>query len=200
MQGQKLVTSGPQLEMVKRCVSRIVAVCDEPDFPWEVNLIDAPEVVNATAWPGGKVAVYTGILPVCETETGLAVVIGHEIAHAVARHGTERVSRQSGVDVLISEFAGDYAGLAQELSGLVVGLPWSRSFETEADEIGLIYMARAGYDPQESVRFWKRMDELSSGAPPEFLSTHPAHATRVSNLKEWMPRARKEYKAAIAGQ
>jgi predicted Zn-dependent protease len=195
----KLADNHPQAGMVKEVVERLVAVAQkdvETQFDWEVHIIDAPETVNAWCMPGGKMAVYTGILPVTKDATGLAVVMGHEIGHAVARHGTERMSQQLGADVLLAYLAGEYAGIAGQVAQLAVFLPWGRKQELEADHIGIMYMARAGYDPRESVEFWQRMSQGSQGAPPEFLSTHPSDASRIAQLQELMPQALQEFQAA----
>jgi predicted Zn-dependent protease len=197
----KLVTAGPERDMVVRAMTRLSAVSDDAGYEWEVSLIDDDAQVNAFALPGGKMAVYTGLLPVAETETGLAVVMGHEIAHVIARHGTERMTSSLGLETLLS-FAniGDYASLASAGLEFLVNRPFGRSQESEADEIGLVYMARAGYDPREAVAFWERMEQLSSGGGgPEFLSTHPAHETRVERLKEKLPEAMEIWRAAGGG-
>ncbi len=194
---EKLVTSGPELAMVERAMQRLVAVADDAGYAWEVRLIDNDEIVNAFALPGGKMAVYTGILPVCQDENGLAVVMGHEIGHVVARHGAQRMSQAAGVDLIFQLWNG---GQSEELARLAVQygveLPYGRSHESEADHIGLIYLARAGYDPQRAVEFWQRMAEGSGESPPEFLSTHPSHETRIRQLEELMPEAERERQAA----
>jgi predicted Zn-dependent protease len=196
----KIVSSGPKREMVERAMTRLSAVADDPGYEWEVNLIEDPDTVNAFALPGGKMAVYTGILPVCATETGLAVVMGHEIGHVVARHGTERMTSSLGVESVLSLLhLGDYASLAQMGLDVFINLPFGRAQESEADEIGLIYMARAGYDPREAVAFWERMESLSSDGGPEFLSTHPSHETRIERLKEKLPEALDVWRAAGGG-
>ncbi|TAJ21367.1 MAG: M48 family peptidase [Planctomycetota bacterium] len=200
LKGAKLVTSGAQKEMVERVMKRISAVTDAPGFQWEVRLIDEPKTVNAFCMPGGKMAVYTGILPVAQTETGLAVVMGHEIAHAVARHGTERVSQemllQTGLGLALQNAKESTQALALVGKELLVSLPWGRMQESEADHIGLMYMARAGYDPREAVEFWKRMGALGGSGTPQFLSTHPSDETRASQLKKLMPKALAEYEKA----
>ena len=194
---ERTVRSGPRWQMVKNCFDRITAVADDPGWEWEVVLLDNDATVNAFALPGGKMAVYTGIIPVAQTEEGLAVVMGHEIGHVVAQHGTERMTQSMGLEVVTALLSGnEYAQLAQGALQYGVALPFGRSQESEADEIGLIYMARAGYDPRESVAFWQRMAQLSGGGPPEFLSTHPSHETRATRLEELMPRALREYEQA----
>lgn len=173
-------------------------------FAWEFNLIDEP-TVNAWCMPGGKVAFYTGILPVCKDEAGVAVVMGHEVAHAIANHGRERMSQQMVAQVGVQSLGalmGQNPTLGNELLMQAVGagtglgmLKFSRQHESEADKMGLIFMALAGYDPQEAPKFWERMAALSGGqAPPEFMSTHPSSETRVRDLNTWMPDAMKYYK------
>jgi len=174
-------------------------------YAWEFNLIE-DDVVNAWCMPGGKVAFYTGIMPVCKDETGVAVVMGHEVAHAVANHGRERMSQGLAANMglgTISAAMGQNPTLTQELLLQSVGvgtqlgmLKFSRTHESEADEIGLIFMAMAGYDPREAPKFWGRMEEQSKGGqrPPEFLSTHPHPETRINDLKAQMQNAMKYYK------
>ncbi len=174
------------------------------DYQWEFNLIESDEV-NAWAMPGGKVVVYSGLLPVAKTEAGLAVVMSHEIAHAVAKHGDERMSQallaQLG-GVALSEALKDKPEKTQNLwlsvygVGAQVGvlLPYSRTQESEADHLGLIFMAMAGYDPNEAIDFWERMSaQKSGGAPLEFLSTHPSDRTRIRNMKELISEAMEYY-------
>jgi predicted Zn-dependent protease len=173
-------------------------------YAWEFNLIDSKEV-NAWCMPGGKVVVYSGILPVCQDEAGLAVVMGHEIAHAVAEHGNERMSQgllaQLGSTAL-SVALKDQPEATQNLwmtafgAGAQLGvlLPFSRTQESEADHLGLIFMAMAGYDPSTAVSFWQRMSAEGGAAPPEFLSTHPADATRIRDIEANMPEAMRYYK------
>lgn len=203
--GADLVRSGPDLEMVQRVGARIAEVSHRPDFQWEFNLIRDDAMVNAFCLPGGKVAVYTGILPVAKTEAGLATVMGHEIGHAIARHGGQRMTNQlafqiggMGLAALLKEknpATRDLLLSAYGVGGQVgVLLPFSRSHESEADHIGLVYMAKAGYDPREAISFWQRMEAASGGgAPPEWISTHPSHESRVGHLEELMPEALKHY-------
>jgi predicted Zn-dependent protease len=201
LQGAPTVSSGSQYTMVKRVFDRIVAVADDPGFEWEVKLVEDSNMVNAWAMPGGKMAVYTGILPVTQTETGLAVVMGHEIGHAVARHGTERISQQVGISALLDFLAGQ--GTSAQWSpylSLGVFLPWGRKQELEADLIGLMYMARAGYDPREASLFWQRMSQLSGGnEPPKFLSTHPSDETRIAQIEDNMKKALKVWNKSRQG-
>ncbi len=177
-------------EMVRRVGSRIAAVSGA-EFDWEFNVLDAPDQVNAFALPGGKVAIYTGILPVLQNEAALAAVIGHEVAHVTAQHSAERISQTmlvqlglAAADLSLKD--GKQRGMLMGLLGLgaQVGvlLPFSRLEESEADEIGLHYMAEAGYDPREASELWKRMGAAGGAAPPELLSTHPASETRVLDL------------------
>jgi predicted Zn-dependent protease len=178
---------------------------DLKNYKWEFNLIEDDKTVNAWCMPGGKVAFYTGILPITRNETGIAVVMGHEIAHAIAKHGNERMSQG-----LLTQLGG--AALSVALStqpaatsnlfmtaygvGAQVGflLPYSRVHESEADRIGLILMAKAGYDPREAVPFWRRMNEKGGARPPELLSTHPAPETRIKQIEALLPEALKYYR------
>jgi predicted Zn-dependent protease len=176
-------------------------VADRPDFQLEFRVIDKDEA-NAFALPGGKVAVYTGILSYTKTEAGLAVVMGHEVAHALARHGAERMSQSTAANAVIglgAAVAGiQNPAIMQAISaayGIGVALPFGRSQESEADHIGLILMAKAGYDPQEAVPFWQRMSSgQGRSGPPAFLSTHPSGETRIRQLQEWMPEALSHYR------
>ena len=174
-------------------------------YKWEFNLVEDPQV-NAWCMPGGKVVVYTGILPVTKDETGLAVVLGHEIAHAIAEHGNERMSQgllQQLGGVALSVALKDEPETTQAIFytaygvGTTVGimLPYSRTQESEADHLGLIFMAMAGYNPNTAVEFWQRMADMKGGQePPEFLSTHPSDQTRINDIKKWLPDAMKYYK------
>jgi len=203
-----------QAAMVKRIGSRVQTALEQilreqnqssaiQGFKWEYNLVESKDV-NAWCMPGGKVVVYTGLLPITQNEAALAIVMGHEIAHAVARHGGERASQQmvasgllqaGGVVVgqnptLVNQIVLQAAGAGTQLGML----SHSRSQESEADEIGLYVAALAGYDPQESVRLWQRMANASKGSkPPEFLSTHPSESTRISRLQKLMPKAMEYY-------
>src|SRR4030043_1094303 len=172
-------------------------------YLWEFNTVDSKEV-NAWCMPGGKVVVYTGLLPVTQNETALAIVLGHEIAHSVIKHGNERMSQamvqQMGgmaLEVALAQkpqetqdlFMTTY-GIGSQLGAM---LPWSRQQESEADRFGLIFAAMAGYDPQEAIPFWQRMSEAGGGRPPEFLRTHPSRAPRLRKLKQFIPEALKYY-------
>lgn len=174
-------------------------------YQWEFNLIDNKDV-NAWCMPGGKVVVYTGLLPVTQNEAALAVVMGHEIAHAIARHGNERMSQGVmqqlggvGLSVALANKPAETQNLFLQSYGIgstVLGtLPFSRKQETEADKFGLIFSAMAGYNPNEAIPFWQRMAKASSGQkPPEFLSTHPSDETRIANMQKFIPEAMKYYK------
>lgn len=177
-------------------------------YKWEFNLIDDKQV-NAWAMPGGKVVVYTGILPITQNENGLAVVMAHEVAHAIARHGSERMSQGLVAEMggmALSEAVASKPAATQELfmrsygmaANVGVLLPYSRLHESEADHLGLIFMAMAGYDPHGAVDFWQRMADQANGAnkPPEFLSTHPADQTRINSIKSRLPEAMQYYKPA----
>ena len=174
-------------------------------FVWEYNLVNDP-AINAWAMPGGRIVVYTGLLGVTKNEAALAAVIGHEISHAIFKHGNERMSQglaqQLGGAALSIALANQPAQ-TQNLFNTAYGigtnvgvlLPFSRKQESEADRYGLIWMAMAGYNPQEAIPLWERMEAASSGnRPPEFLSTHPSENTRMTNLRKWMPEALKYYK------
>ena len=174
------------------------------DYQWEFNLVDE-DVPNAWCMPGGKVVVYSGLLPLTKDEAGLAVVMGHEIAHAIARHGNERMSQELAVQMggvalsaAIQEKPEETQALFMAAYGIgtQVGamLPYSRLHESEADKMGLIFMAMAGYNPEVAIPFWERMSQKGGQKPPEILSTHPADETRIANLKEFMPEALKYYK------
>lgn len=186
---------------VKRVAQRIIAVSDKPELPWEVKVIEEQQA-NAFALPGGKIAVYTGILPITKDDAGLAAVIGHEVGHVLAHHSAERVSQQmiaQGLGGALAQGLGANPQLGQQVVGLAVQglqLPWGRQQESEADHIGLILMAKAGYDPHAARELWARMAAASQGTsrPPEFLSTHPSEETRIKQIEGWMPEAMKYYK------
>ena len=199
--------SGKQA-LLERVGRRVAAVVQLPGAQWEFVLFDQPEEANAFCLPGGKVGVYTGILPITRDEAGLATVIGHEVAHAVARHGAERVSEQlliesggQALDVVLASRSPQWRGVVLGAYGVGsnvgVVLPHSRSQELEADRLGLLYMARAGYDPREAIAFWKRFgayqQKRGDSKPLEFLSTHPLDETRIKALEQRMPQAVVEY-------
>jgi len=217
-----VISQGPlskdagQTALVKRVGTRIQKAVEEymasqgrsaelNGFNWEFNLIDDPKTVNAWCMPGGKVAFYTAIMPVCKDEVGVAVVMGHEVAHAIANHGAERMSDQLVAQIgleAVSGALGSNPTLANEILLQAVGmgtelglLKFSRTHESEADHMGLIFMAMAGYDPSHAPEFWKRMASMSGGSDvPEFMSTHPSDETRIADLNKRMPQAMKYYK------
>jgi metalloendopeptidase OMA1, mitochondrial len=200
--------------MLNRVAPRVAKASGE-DFQWEWILIDSPEI-NAWCMPGGKMAVYTGIMPVLQNEAALAAVLGHEVAHATKRHGKQRYARAirgnlaglviggatavGGALFCQSDTCRHLTSLGGALGGFAVAFfdrKFSRADESEADRAGQIYMARAGYDPAEAINLWIRMDQASGGkAPPEFMSTHPAGATRRKNLADWLPETQKIYQSA----
>jgi predicted Zn-dependent protease len=173
------------------------------NFSWEFNLIDDPQV-NAFCMPGGKIVVYSGILPVTQNEAGLAVVIGHEVAHAIAKHANERMSQQMlaqfgavGLGAIMSRSSSAAQSLGQTVFGLgaqyAVMMPYGRQQELEADHVGLILMAIAGYSPEVAVPFWEKMSQHGGSSIPEFLSTHPADATRIAGIRSKLPEAMEYY-------
>ncbi len=210
----KISTNAQWTAMVQRVSQRIAAASGEP-FQWEVVLLDNPEP-NAWCMPGGKMAVYTGIMPILENEAALAAVMGHEVAHATLRHGKDRYARSVrgsliGLGLTVGSIvAGQFicktqmCKLAFAAGGAAGGLAvtffdrkFSREDETSADQEGQIYMARAGYDPSEASKVWERMERASGGkGPPEWTSTHPKNERRRNNLQNWLPAANAEYQKA----
>jgi len=214
----KLSNDPMKVQMVRRVGERIAKASEEflreskmvediKNYKWEFNLIEDDKVANAWCMPGGKVAVYTGILPLTQDETGLAVVMGHEVAHAMAKHGNERMSEALlvqlggvGLSVALAQkpaqtqqiFLGVY-GVGSQVGFM---LPYSRLHESEADRIGLVLMAKARYDPREAVPFWERMNQKGGSRPLEFLSTHPAPETRIKDIKTHIPEAMQYYKSS----
>ena len=190
--------------LIKQTGSRIAKVSAMPNLDWEFNLIESDQQ-NAFALPGGKVAVYSGLLPIAMNEAGLAAVMSHEIAHVIARHGAQRMTQQfilaAGLmttSISLKNSKQKKLIMAALGVGVVYGLtlPFSRTNEAEADQIGLTYMARAGYDPNEAVRFWKRFADIKgSNEAPEFLSTHPADKKRIASINRYMTRAKIDYNA-----
>lgn len=214
LKGNKISADQAHIEMVRRVGKKIQAAVETymaenkladrlAGYKWEFNLVESAEV-NAWCMPGGKVVVYTGILPITRDEDGLAVVLGHEIAHAVAEHGNERMSQgmltQLGSTAL-SEMIKDKPDQTKQLwnsafgAGVQVGalLPFSRLHESEADHLGLIFMAMAGYNPEHAAEFWRRMAEQGGKKQPEFMSTHPADAKRVDQIRKELPEALRYY-------
>jgi predicted Zn-dependent protease len=196
---EQVSTQAGPAELIERVGRRLAAVSGRPDEAWEFKLL-ASDQANAFCLPGGKVAVSEGLLPICEHEAGLAVVMSHEMAHVLARHGEERLSQQGavkGAGGWLERSARDRwraaYGLTTQNSAL---LPYSRQQEAEADSIGLTLLARAGYDPAEAPRFWERFAQASGSQPPAFCSMHPSDAQRVAHLRSLLPQALALYQAA----
>jgi predicted Zn-dependent protease len=201
----RIVSSGAAYAQVQRVAKRIEAVAarDKPSFVWKVSLLRKKEA-NAYCLPGGKIVVYTGILPVTRSDAGLATVLGHEVAHATAEHAAERIEREHLTRVAAAIIAGGVAFTPSQyvhvlaalgVGGSVASLPFTRGQESEADHIGLVYMARAGYRPDEALAFWKRMLRASKGKePPEIASDHPSDQHRIEQIQKWLPEAEREYK------
>jgi predicted Zn-dependent protease len=219
---QARLSENPEInEMVQRVGQRIAKAANKPEYVWEFAVIQDDKMINAFALPGGKVAIFTGILKHTQNEAGLATVMGHEVAHALQRHGVERMSR-SIIDQIvqlgaIGAASGKAAGGAGAIQGLLgaygvnVSLPFNRKQESEADYIGLRLMAEAGYDPREAVLFWERMSGCprqmigkvcfrSQQAIPEFLSTHPSDVTRINQIEAWLPEVLKLYRGPGGGE
>lgn len=211
--GVKKVTSGPDYDRVQRVADRIEDASERlhakavRGFEWQWTVVNDDNMVNAWALPGGKSAVYTGMLRMAKSDDELAVVMGHEASHAIARHAGERISSNMVIQGALqgtSMALGDMSPAAQQATMAALGLgsnvgvllPWSRMQESEADELGLLIAADAGYDPRTSIDLWTRMAS-QSGAPPEFLSTHPSENTRITRLQKMMPKAMKLYQAAL---
>jgi predicted Zn-dependent protease len=210
----KVVTGTSDAQMIKNIGQKVSVAAERyltangysgylQDYRWEYNLVEDP-AVNAWCMPGGKIVFYTGILPIAQGEAGVAAIMGHEVAHALANHGQQRMS--AGQLQQLGAVAGNTAlstdpknqNIFNQAYGIgsTVGvmLPFSRSHETEADRIGLTLMAIAGYDPIVGAQLWERMSAAGGGAPPEFLSTHPSDQTRIANITQWAPEARAEAK------
>ncbi len=211
----KLSTDKQKVAMVRRVGNRVAKAAEAflaesghqdviKEFQWQFNLIEDDKTANAWVMPGGKAAVYTGILPFTQDETGLAVVLGHEVGHALANHGNERMSQELLANMggmALSVALSSQPQMTQELAmaafgaGASIGvlLPYSRLQESEADHIGLILMARAGYDPRAAIPFWQRMNAAPGSRPPELLSTHPAPETRIADIQALIPEAMAYY-------
>jgi len=216
LKNSKLSNDPSKVRMVKQVGERIARASEEfmkesgmeseiANYKWEFNVIEDEKTANAWCMPGGKVAVYTGILPITQNESGLAVVMGHEIAHAIAKHGNERMSEGLLVQLGGTTLSAALSGQPQLTSQLFMGaygvasnvgfmLPYSRVHESEADRIGLVLMAKAGYDPRTAIAFWQRMNEQGGSRSPEFLSTHPVPETRIKNIQSLIPEAMRYYK------
>jgi len=216
LKGSKLSTDVTKVAMVRRVGQRIAAASEElleesgrgsdiRNYKWEFNLIEDEKTVNAWCMPGGKVAVYTGLLPIAQDENGLAVVMGHEVAPAIAKHGNERMSQgllaqfgASGLSLALARSPGVTSDIFMQAYGVgtQVGflLPYSRLHESEADRIGLVLMAKAGYDPRSAIALWQRMNARGGSRPPELLSTHPAPESRIRDIESRIPEAMQYYK------
>ena len=199
----EILKDGPVVGAVTEVAQRL-AGATKAQLPWQLSVVREDQV-NAFCLPGGEIVVYTAILPVTQSRAGLAVVLGHEMAHATSHHGSARMFKQNITQTLMSGaqfslYNMDYQQQQMAMAALGafskygVSLPFSRTDESEADHIGLIYMARAGYDPRQAVEFWKRMAKRTgSGQPPQFASDHPSHETRIQDIQGWLPEALKEY-------
>jgi predicted Zn-dependent protease len=216
LKNSKLSTDMVKVNMVRRVGQRIAAASEQlldetgrgddiQNYKWEFNLIEDDKTINAWCMPGGKVAVYTGLLPISQDENGLAVVMGHEVAHAIAKHGNERMSQgllaqfgAIGLSLALSRSPGLTSDIFMQAYGVgtQVGilLPYSRVQESEADRIGLVLMAKAGYDPRGTIALWQRMNAKGGSRPPEFLSTHPAPESRIRDIESMIPEAMQYYK------
>jgi len=208
LRGSTIQREHPDAKTLKRVGKKISRIARRPDYRWRYALIEDDDTINAWCLPGGKIGFYTGILPVLNNEAGMGFVMGHEVGHAMANHSAERITQQATVlggltalhlyldrnsdmpkgarDMLLAAL-----GLGFEIGVL---LPFSRAHEKEADIIGMMFMARAGYPPEESIQVWTRMNQASgNNGVPAFLSTHPSHKERKKNLREWLPAARKRF-------
>ena len=213
-EGRNVLRQGPLVDAIRGIAVNLQRAAENNEFlgmakmqpqqmDWRVEVIDS-EQQNAFCLPGGKIVVYTGILPIAQTDAGLAVVMGHEISHALAHHGAERMAQQQMVQIGLLSAGGASSDMSPEDRRkvmMVLGagaqygiLSYGRKHESEADHMGILLMAAAGYDPHESMKFWERMKQVGGGkSPPEFLSTHPSHDTRIADLNGWMPEAEKLY-------
>lgn len=206
-EGANVIPSGPEVEQVNRVVRRLASAAMEHSkvqYQWKVSVIRSQEV-NAFCLPGGEIVVYTAILPLTQDDAGLATVLGHEMAHAVSQHGAQRMFDEQQVQLAETGIANGLSNMDPQQQQQIMGylgmgaqygltLPFSRKQESEADHIGLLYMARAGYDPHEAEAFWKRMDaQAGSRQPPQYASDHPSNGVRIQQIHEWMPAAEKEF-------
>lgn len=201
----KVVEEGELVEQIRFIGGKLAKVADLPQAKWEFNLLDVSQQANAFALPGGKVAVYTGLVPIAKNINGMATVLSHEIAHVVARHGAERLAYQKLKHLGLLAIGLSISDMDLETQAIVMGalgvgshfgitLPFSRLHESEADYMGLIYMAKACFNPQEAPKLWERMQQAAAKRENfEFLSTHPSHETRIQQLKQWLPEASRVY-------
>ena len=205
--GENLSRDPKELDPVRRVGQRIAAAANRPDCEWEFNVIFDDYTANAWCMPGGKIAFYTGIYPMLKDEAGMAFVMGHEVSHALLRHGAERISQNMAAEAVSGLLAIGLGGKDPQKQALVLGafgvaagvgvlLPFSRKHESESDALGLKLMAQAGYDPRAGVEVWKRMEAAGGESPPEFLSTHPSHETRIRDLEAGMAEALAIYQKA----
>jgi len=204
--GAKVITDPRYAGPLQEVGRALAAAANKPDYQWEFKLIDDPQTVNAWCLPGGKIAFYTAIYPVLVDTDGMAIVMGHEIMHAILEHGNERMSQNLTSQAVMAAAAAGFSNskngeyvVAALGAGAAVGvlLPYSRKHESEADQQGLYLAAKAGYNPEAAVAVWERMAEMSKGKrPPEFLSTHPDPLNRIANMKKWMPKALEYYAAS----
>jgi len=203
----RIVTDPALVEPLIRVGKAIAAAANKPEYNWEFKLIDAPKTANAWALPGGKIAFYTGIYPIVKDEAGMAVVMGHEVMHALLEHSNERLSSQMAVGVAMAGVAVGVGLSDAKHKGAILGalgagvgvsmLAFSRKHEIEADQYGLYLCAKAGYDPEAGIAVWERMAAMSEGKrPPEILSTHPDPRNRIENMRQWMPKALAAYEAS----
>jgi predicted Zn-dependent protease len=203
-----VVPSGPEHDLAVRVASRLVAAIGDAgqNMDWDLSVVRS-EQANAFCLPGGKIVVYTGILPYTRNEAALAAVLGHEMGHAIARHGAQRMLQTNLAQTVMMGAQFSFTDMDPRQRQMVIAalgagaqygilLPFSREHEEEADAMGLIYMARAGYDPREAITFWQRMQQAGGNQPPEFMSTHPSNATRIARLNALMPKALDEYAKA----
>lgn len=205
-EGANVIKNGPEVDMAKRVAKRLASAAAEKSdiqYNWRLSVVQSQQV-NAFCLPGGEIVVYTAILPITRDEAGLATVLGHEMAHATSRHGAQRIFQQGLAQTALSGVQGSLGSMDPGQQVVVMKalgaatqygaiLPFSRDHESEADHIGLLYMARAGFDPHKAVEFWQRMEQNGGRQPPQFMSDHPSHGTRIQQLREWMPQAEKEY-------
>jgi len=206
----EVIPSGPDHDLVVRVTDRLIKAVgeDAPGMNWQVSLVRSDEA-NAFCLPGGEIVVYTGILPYTKNEAALAAVLGHEMGHAIARHGAQRMLQSSMAQAVMAGAQFSFTDMDPRQRQVVLGalgagaqygvlLPFSREHESEADAMGLMYMAKAGYDPHEAISFWERMEHSGGSQPPEFMSTHPSHATRIQRLNALMPKAVEAYQQSAS--
>lgn len=204
LQKSQVVQTGDLVSQIRKIGERIAAIANLPQADWEFNLINSPQL-NAFALPGGKVAVYSGIVPVAKNVNGMAVIMGHEVGHVIARHGAERLAYEKLKNLGMLAMTVSVSDMDIKTQAVVMGamglgshygvmLPFSRLHESEADYIGLLLMSRACFDPSEAPKFWQRMAKAGgdSRQPAEFMSTHPSHDTRIKQLQQWIPEALQE--------